>query len=298
MSSSLDRSYAACRVIARRAAKNFFYSFLLLPGPKRRAMYALYAFLRHTDDLADSDAPVAERAAALQAWRAAFDEALAGRSQHPILPAVADTVEQFSIPVDYLTAAITGVEMDLRPVGYATYDELAVYCHHVASVVGLSCIHVWGFSSRAALEPARRCGLAFQLTNILRDLGEDARAGRVYLPVEDMQQFGYTREDLIAGVADERFRRLIEFEAARAEQLYADAAPLAAWLEPEGRAAFVAMYNIYHAILSEVRRRPETVLVRRLSLPAWRKAWLMVSALPLRFGRRPRPVASVARGSV
>ncbi len=237
MNPDLASSYAHCQRIARRAAGNFYYSFLVLPRAKRRAMCALYAFLRATDDLGDSDRSLAERRDALAAWRRELTGALAGASDSAILPALVDTVESYEIPCEYLYDCITGVEMDLDGREYDTFADLEDYCYHVASVVGLACIHIWGFSDPAALEPARRLGIAFQLTNILRDLKEDSERGRVYLPREDLRRFGYTPEELAAGVQNASFRELMNFQIARADDYYRAGAALEPLLSRDSRAA-------------------------------------------------------------
>ena len=183
----LAQSYAFCRRLSRLRHSSFYASFWLLPRDKRPAMHALYAFMRYTDDLGDSSLPVARRRAALQCWRRSLDDALAGRfgaegaDGRPLLPALADTVRRFAIPREHLHAVIDGQEMDLDAVRYETFAQLAGYCEKVASAVGLACIHVWGIRDDGALEPARKCGIAFQLTNILRDLREDC-AGRSICP--------------------------------------------------------------------------------------------------------------------
>ena len=224
---TIAASYAFCRCASRRGESSFSASFLLLCPEKRRAMEALYAFMRHTDDLGDSPLPAAERRAALLAWRAALGRALAGDLPSPLsrapceawsgrgaggegggqsreeatvakplnaldsgvalLPALADAIARFGIPAAALEAVIDGQEMDLAVTRYETFADLAVYCEKVAAAVGRACIHVWGFTDQQALAPARSCGIAFQLTNILRDLGEDAAIDRVYLPQEDLR---------------------------------------------------------------------------------------------------------------
>ena len=218
----LESCYAICQRLARRSASNFYFSFLLLPRQKRRAMCALYAYLRRADDLGDDEHQSIDfRRSAVEKLRFDLEQALGGQSSDPILRALADTAARFHIPVEYLTAVLDGVEMDLSARRYERFEDLEEYCYRVASVVGLACIHIWGFSGPAALEPARQCGIAFQLTNILRDLKEDAVRGRIYLPREDLARFGYTEAELKHGEADDRFRKLIEFEAARAEKFYA-----------------------------------------------------------------------------
>jgi phytoene synthase len=189
-----QHSFAACREITRRANSSFPLAFRLLPPHKRRAMSALYAFSRLTDDLTDEPGEAAVQRAKLARWRAAIADALAGRSTHPIHPALHDTVARFAIPPRLLFDIIDGVETDLEPVRFATFADLYPYCYRVASAVGLACVRVWGLRAGATWEeadgPAEAAGVAFQLTNILRDLGEDAARGRVYLPTEELERFG------------------------------------------------------------------------------------------------------------
>jgi len=291
---AIEASYVACRRIARHSGSNFYASFVLLPRAKRRAMDVLYAFMRHTDDLADNPEPVLGRRNALDRWRAAVERTLlgdfspAGNEDTPIrgpyyasqqagkalLPALADVVRRFQVPPNHLRAVIDGVEMDLSKRRYETFAELQEYCERVASAVGLACIHVLGFRGREALEPARKCGIALQLTNILRDLREDVRQDRVYLPLEDLRQCGYSVEDLVAGVADERFARLMELEIDRAEQFYREGNQLAAWLEPDGRKVFGMMTTTYHSLLKKIARRPADVFLRRVRLSNFKKLQL------------------------
>ncbi len=276
---ALDESYEVCQRLARRAASNFYFSFALLPRDKRRAMYALYAFMRRTDDLGDQPRPFDERRAALSQWRRALSDALAGRFDDPILPAVTDTVRRYAIAPETLSAVLDGVEMDLTGRRYETFDELAVYCHRVASVVGEACVQIWGFHDPRALELARQCGLAFQLTNILRDLKEDAEQGRIYLPQEDLRRFDYAFHDLQQGVADERFVRVMRFEIDRARRYYDQAAPLSVYLEPDGRRVFAAMFTAYRGLLEQIERRPAEVLVRRVRLSRLQKLRIATGAI-------------------
>jgi phytoene synthase len=269
--SELSASYAYCRRLARRSASSFYYSFWLLPRSQRTAMYALYAYLRQTDDLGDSTAPLDARRASLVRWRESLRRSLAGRYDDALWPALADAVERFAVPPQLLFDAIDGVEMDLDQSRYQTFAELEGYCYRVASVVGLACIHIWGYRDAGALEPARQCGLAFQLTNILRDLKEDADRDRVYLPQEDLDRFGYSVEDLKRGVRDERFRSLMRFQIERAEDHYRRAAHLDEWLEPTGRRIFAAMLATYAALLAEIKRRDGDVLSTPVRLAWWRK---------------------------
>ena len=285
---TIDASYRYCRRMSRRAGSSFHAGFLLLPAEKRRAMWALYAFMRHTDDLADG--PTDERSPrdALAAWRAALERELLGKGGNgeegrekreerggkeqssadhsSLLPALADAVRRFQIPPEHLHAVIDGVEMDLDGRRYETFDDLRQYCERVASAVGLACIHIWGFRGPEAFGPARAAGVALQMTNILRDLKEDAAAGQVYLPLDDLRECGYSVDDLRVGVADGRFRRLIALEVARAERLYTEAAELLELLEPAGRRMFGITMATYRALLRKIAGNPEIVLQRRVRL--------------------------------
>lgn len=276
----LDASYALCQRLARRAASNFYFSFLLLPREKRRAMCALYAYLRHVDDLADDEGcELALRRTELERLRTEIASGNFPAAANPILPALADTAERYSIPVEYLTAAIDGVEMDLAGTHYDTFTGLEQYCYRVASVVGLSCIHIWGFRGPQALELARRCGIAFQLTNILRDLKEDADRRRCYLPQEDLQRFGYTLEEFRRQEANPAFQELMKFQIARAEQYFAAAAELEPLLELDGRRAFRAMASTYGALLKKIKHHPAAVFSRRIRLSRWEKIRIAAKAL-------------------
>lgn len=276
----LDASYATCQQLARRASSNFYFSFLLLPAVKRRAMCALYAYLRHVDDLADDeDRPLEVRRAELERLGAAVSSGEFGGGSSPILPALGDTVRRYSIPLEYLTDAIRGVEMDLNGTNFTRFADLELYCYRVASVVGLACIHIWGFHGEQARELARRCGVALQLTNILRDLREDATRGRCYLPEEDLQRFGYSFGELREGTANSAFRSLMEFEIGRASEYFAAARELAPLLEPDGRRAFCAMSATYRALLGLIEADPAAVLSRRIRLSCYRKLCIAAGSL-------------------
>jgi 15-cis-phytoene synthase len=224
---------------------------------------------------------------ALGDWRAALEGALDGAAGQGevTLPALADTVARFEIPREYLFDAIDGVEMDLTGRRYETFEELSEYCYRVASVVGLACLRIWGYQGEAAEEAAHRCGMAFQLTNILRDLREDVERGRVYLPQEDLRRFGYAEEDLAAAVADERFDRLMEFQADRVERLYWESVVLADGLAGEGRRMFVMMIRTYYQLLQRIKASPRRVLAERVCLGRWRPAVVMLRTLVWRSGK-------------
>jgi phytoene synthase len=287
MDRSLQASYRFCGTVARREARNFYYAFLLLPPMQRRSMCALYAFLRHTDDLADEPGSATEKFRALDDWRRELDAALTGRgTAWPGLLALADTVARHGIPSALLYEVIEGVLMDVQPRDFETFDNLADYCHHVASVVGLSCLSIWGYRSEGgkAEQFAERYGIALQLTNIIRDVGDDARNGRIYLPRDDLAKFGVQPEELAAkGRPSDRIRELLAFEGQRAYQFYDQARPLAPLVAPVGRPVLLTIVGIYRALLDEIRRRDYNVLSTRVSLPTRRKIAIAVKALAGRF---------------
>ncbi len=284
----LSQSYLFCEALARREAGNFYHAFRLLPRPQRRAMSALYAFMRVTDDVADEPGELERKQTALKTWRRQLDEALAGQYTHPLHAAFHHAVQTYGIPREYLEAVIEGVGMDLMPLRFATFEELYVYCYRVASVVGLSCIHIWGFTDEKAKDYAEAAGIAFQLTNILRDLGEDAGRGRVYLPREDLDRFAYSEESLRRGERSPAFRDLMAFEAERARRFYDQSRPLTELLYPAGRAVFQVMSRTYHGLLDAIAAADFAVFDRRIRINRWRKFWWVVQALPVRFGWKLR----------
>ena len=283
----LAQSYEFCRTVARREAKNFYYSFCLLPAERRKSMCALYAYLRQTDDIADSAGEVGDRAENLARWREDLHGTLAGQPAPgwPGWPALAETVTRHAIPAGYLTEVIDGVALDLDPHPFATFADLDAYCYRVAAVVGLSCLHIWGFRSAGgeAERLAEACGVALQLTNIIRDVREDAANGRVYLPTEDLARFGVDPRELAAPIASNRVRALLEFEAGRAASYYRKAAHLAPLVSPEGRPVLLAIVGIYRRLLDEVVRQNYDVFTRRITLSPWRKIWITVRSLGGRF---------------
>lgn len=275
----LDRSYRHCRQIARRAASSFYWSFWLLPGEKRRGMMALYAFARIADDLGDSDDPVAVRRQRLDQWRAAFEMSLRGQFEGLLWPALHHTLQRFAIPPEDLFALLDGVAMDLEPCRYEQFEHLRQYCLRVASAVGLACVRIWGYHDAQALNLAAPCGVAMQLTNILRDLGEDAARGRVYLPMEDLVRFGYGIDELRAGVVNDRFRDLLEFEIERTRALFDESQPIVRYLRPDGRRACRFITATYRGLLDEIQHRPTDLFRRRVGLPGHKKAALVLRTL-------------------
>ncbi len=200
-------------------------------------------------------------------------------SDHPAHAAIADTVAQYKIPHEYLFDVIDGVEMDLYPSEVATFDDLQRYCYHVAGAVGLCCIHIWGFRDEKAIPLATDCGMALQLTNILRDIGEDADVGRIYLPREELDRFGYSPDDLRNHVMNDQFLSLMRFQTERAKSFYARAEQLFDYLEPAGKPILRAMIDIYGGLLREIERRNFDVYSKRVSLPKWKKLWYATRAM-------------------
>ncbi len=271
MAVTLEQSYAHCRKVARARARNFYYSFVLLAKEQKDAMCAMYAFMRYCDDLSDESGATA---AAIEQWRAESREALAGRfGPNPLWPAFYDAVRRFQIPHEYFEEMIEGVRSDLEPRTIGTFDELYQYCYRVASVVGLTTIHIFGFNGRRALELAEKCGVAFQLTNILRDVREDTEKGRVYIPAEDVARFGADVRRY-----DERFCALMKFEAQRARGYYEDSAPLIGMVDQRSRASLWALIEIYRRLLDRIERSNYRVLERRIHLPVWEKMGIVLRA--------------------
>jgi phytoene synthase len=263
---TLDASYRACRTLVRRANSNFAWTFRVLPPAKRRGMEALYAFARRTDDIGDSSEPEKAKRVELSRWRDSFTQALAGAASDPLLPAVIDTIGRFDIPPAYFLEIIDGVQRDLSPIVYSTFAELREYCYLVASAVGLACVHIWGFTSEAVLAPAVECGVAFQLTNILRDLREDAEQGRLYLPVEDLERFDVTIDDLLHATNPAGLTGLFDLEFQRTSAAYERAAKTTEYLSSDGQRIFSLMFRTYRGLFDELQRRGLGILSERVSL--------------------------------
>jgi 15-cis-phytoene synthase len=277
MMNAVEESYAYSKRIARSRAKNFYYSFVLLSEQQRKAMCAIYAFMRHCDDL--SDEPGATREA-LDRWRAELAEALEGRfSGHPVWPGFHHTVRRFGIPHEYFFAMVDGVISDLEPRHFETFEQLYGYCYQVASVVGLTIIHIFGFDTSSALPLAEKCGVAFQLTNILRDIREDAERNRIYLPAEDLRRFGVTEDDLRDGVRSPAFLKLMAFEASRARAYYDESRPLLDLIHPRSRSSLWALIAIYSRLLERIQGTNYDVFARRVRLSPMEKSWIIVKAL-------------------
>jgi 15-cis-phytoene synthase len=284
MTPTLGRSYGYCEKLARREAGNFYPAFRLLPAPQRRAMCALYAFLRIADDIGDGPGKSDEKAEHLDAWQRALEQAVAGVDSHALHPALRHTISKYGIPLEYLTAVVDGIRMDLADVRYDTFDDLYPYCYRVASAVGLACIHIWGFSDDRAKRYAESAGIAFQLTNILRDLSEDAARQRVYLPRCELEQFGYPVEQLMRSERTAAFQAMMQFQVARANRYYDEALQLTPLLSATGQAVFLVLLRTYRGLLDEIARRDYDVFSKRVSLSRWWKLGILLRTLPVRWG--------------
>src|SRR6266511_5851284 len=257
--------------LTRKSRSNFFYAFLCLPRPQREALYAVYAFCRIVDDTVDVGQDHAAKRKELERWRAEIAQVFEGSPEHPAAQRLQEAVKLFPIPREALNEIIAGVEMDLDRSTYRTFDELYPYCYRVASAVGLCCIEIFGYSDVRAREYAVNLGIALQLTNILRDVQADARAGRVYLPQEDLRRFGVSAEDLAEGRYTPEFAALMGFEATRAREYYGRAwAALPVGDRPRLFAAEI-MGQTYFALLRAMEKRGFQVFGERVALPAHRK---------------------------
>lgn len=295
---ALEQAYAACRAIARREAKNFYYAFVALPRARRDAICAIYAFMRQADDLADDESLTrAERRRNLDAWLAEWRDVCAGSpSINPAFVAARDATRRFAIPLHLLEELVDGVSMDLdraaggAPDTYATFAELYRYCYLVASVVGLVSIRIFGYADPRAEKLAEETGIAFQLTNILRDVQEDAARNRVYLAVEDLAANGLSVDGLLHRAAATPpavgERALLAEYARRAEEYYRSATALLPLIDRESRPALWVLVTIYHALLKRIERADYDVFSRRASVPAAQKiAILMVGMARMTWAR-------------
>ncbi|HEV2470873.1 MAG TPA: phytoene/squalene synthase family protein [Candidatus Sulfotelmatobacter sp.] len=280
----LVMAYSVCKGITRSAAKNFYYAFLVLPRRKREALCAVYAFMRRCDDITDDPKlSLPERRQKLDAWLDALHNAQQGQpTDDAILLALTDAQRRFAIPAGLLDELAHGTAMDLEEcatsenssaltVQYNTFEDLRLYCYRVASVVGLVCIHVFGYRDPAAEPLAENCGLAFQLTNIIRDVKEDASMGRVYFPQEDLAQFGLAAQDFLNTPAPARFRPLLEHEAVRALEFYRSGDELISYISEDSQPALWVLVNIYRSLLEKIAAKQYDVLTAKVSLSTWEK---------------------------
>ena len=294
----LNHAYAVCKGVARRAAKNFYYGFLVLPAEKRNAMCAVYAFMRHADDISDEPGlDQQQKREKLAEWLQAANNVFAGHpTDDPVLMALADTQKRFKIPPQLFEKLVQGTSMDLDIPGSVaspavvcrTFDDLKHYCYFVASIVGLVCIRIFGYQDKKAEFLAEDCGLAFQLTNIIRDVKEDAGMGRIYIPEEDLARFNLGAEQLTAGSLNDtaksaQLRPLLEYEADRARRYYESAQWLMELIEEDSRAALWVLVEIYSRLLKKIAARNYDVLSERVSLTFWEKLKVLSRGFLLRI---------------
>ena len=280
-----------CKDKAASSGSSFYYSFFFLPKSQRKAITALYAFCREVDDIVDSGMDENIARTKLQWWRDEIKRLFNKQPQHPVSYALLPYTETMNLPEEYFMEIIDGMEMDLEQTQYDNFEELKLYCYRVASVVGLLSAEIFGFKDRQTLKYAHNLGLAFQLTNIIRDVYEDASRGRVYLPGDDINQFGLSRDDILQQQDSEQFRKLIAFEAKRAEQYYQKAFKLLPISDRYSQRCGLMMAAIYHSTLDEVAADDFAVLKHRIVLTPVRKFWLAFSTLIKEywiklFGRR------------
>ena len=263
-----------CQQKAAASGSSFYYSFLFLSPKRRRAITALYAFCREVDDVVDETSDPQVAGAKLAWWRAEIANLAAGKAQHPVSLALAPFVEKFDITAARLNEIIDGMEMDLAQTRYLDWRALEHYCYHVAGVVGLLAAGIFGYRDARTLDYAKDLGIAFQLTNIIRDVGEDARKNRVYLPVEDLQRFGVPAADVLQAKETPAFRSLMEFEAERARGYYGKAMSALPPGDRRTQRPGLIMAAIYRTLLDEIQREGFQVLTRRTSLTPLRKFWI------------------------
>jgi 15-cis-phytoene synthase len=300
---SVEESYEECHRIAKEAHSSFYPAFFLLPKPKRDGIVALYAFMRLIDDVSDEGADLAAKQRGLAKWRAALDQEITKQDQvvvgsaaiasplsglkgaAEVLPALVDTIERYRMPPRYLHDLISGAEMDLTLQTYPSFERLREYCYRVAGTVGLTCTHIFGFQDAKALELAEKLGLAFQLTNILRDVHEDYGLGRVYIPQEDLDHYHVLKEDFARSEASLGIRELLRFEADRAWKLYEDGAELIELIDEDSRGTLWLLAHTYSALLARIESVDFAVFDGRVSLTKAEKLKLVAKA---KFGRHTK----------
>jgi 15-cis-phytoene synthase len=264
-----------CQSKAAASGSSFYYSFLFLPKPKREAITALYAFCREVDDIADECTDIAIARTKLAWWRAEVINLYAGNPQHPVTKALMSAVHDYGLNEEHFQEIIDGMEMDLEQNRYVDFKQLQLYCYRVASVVGLLSASIFGFSNRNTLKYAHDLGLAFQLTNIIRDVGEDARRDRIYLPLDELAQFGVSENDIIQGRESDNVRKLLDFQIERAESYYDRAFNELPAADKKAQLTGLMMAAIYRTLLREIKADgAQKVLNARVSLTPLRKLWL------------------------
>ncbi len=274
MASDLDQAYIHCQRIAKSQAKNFYYAFRTLPSAKRRAIYAVYAFCRYCDDVADEDRPPEEKSRLLAETRDRLHNPRLAPDA-PVFMALEGAISDFAIPRGYLEDVIRGVEMDLEVSRFETFEDLREYCRLVASAVGLICIEIFGYDDPAAVEYAVDFGIAMQLTNIIRDIREDAERDRIYIPMQDIGRFGYSERELMESRNNDNFRSLMDFQAARARKYFDSGERLLPLLSRESRACAGVLHQLYSRILDRIESTGYDVFERRIGLSVSEKTLLV-----------------------
>jgi phytoene synthase len=263
-----------CQQKAAASGSSFYYSFLFLPPERRSAIMALYAFCREVDDVVDDCQETALAAIKLAWWQEEVERIGKGQPQHPVGQALQAAGRRFHLPGAQLLEIIAGMEMDLRQARYPDFKSLSLYCYRVASVVGLLAAEIFGFQDKKTLEYAHDLGMAFQLTNIIRDIGEDARRGRIYIPVEELRQFNVPAADILENRYSENFTALMQFQSRRAAQYYDQALSQLPAVDRKAQRPGLVMAAIYRALLEEIRTENFQVLHQRIALTPRRKLWL------------------------
>ena len=293
----LTHAYAVCRGISRRAAKNFYYGFIVLPPEKRNALSAVYAFMRHADDIADEPGDPQQKRQKMNEWLEAAKAVFNGKpTDDPVLMALGDAQKKFKIPPELFEKLVYGTSLDLEipatpgepAVVCETFEDLKHYCYYVASVVGLVCIRIFGYEDSKAEFLAEDCGLAFQLTNIIRDVKEDATMGRIYIPQEDLERANLSPANFSpAALADpaqgQQLRPALEYEAERARKYYESAKWLMELIEEDSRAALWVLVEIYSRLLKKITERNYDVLTERVRLTTWEKLKVLSRGFLLRI---------------
>ncbi len=293
----LNHAYAVCRGIARRAAKNFYYGFMVLPSEKRDALSAVYAFMRHADDIADEPGDPQQKRQKMGEWLEAAKAVFDGKpTDDPVLMALGDAQKKFKIPPELFEKLVYGTSLDLEipstpgepAVVCETFEDLRHYCYYVASVVGLVCIRIFGYEDSKAEFLAEDCGLAFQLTNIIRDVKEDSAMGRIYIPQEDLERSNLTPANFAPGALQnpaqaQQLRPALEYEAERARKYYESAKWLMELIEEDSRAALWVLVEIYSRLLKKITDRNYDVLTERVRLTTWEKLKVLSRGVLLRI---------------
>ena len=263
-----------CQEKCAASGSSFYYSFLFLPAERRRAIMALYAFCREVDDVVDECNDLSVASTKLAWWRQEVERVAEGKPQHPVGQALKQVAPGINLPKEQLLEIIDGMEMDLQQARYLDFKGLSLYCYRVASVVGLLAAEIFGYQDRQTLKYAHDLGMAFQLTNIIRDVGEDARRGRVYLPIDELQRFDVPVADILNARQTDNFRKLMEFQIERAERYYAQAMAALPAIDRKAQRPGLVMAAIYRTLLDEIKRDGCLVLTQRTSLTPLRKLWI------------------------